>query len=264
MMEKKLALLEQETVALVDPCGYNVTIRQQTGDDDDIISNVADNDGGVSLDKFLAAIIVEQDYFPELTRLTYKNIPDLKLCSKYFILLASRVFSLGNILKFQYNWPEHGEVDYVEDLDNYIWNYKEVSEFPHDAGSPLYFPFRIKPHPHGQSRDMEFSIANGKTFRFKFQDGHSEKYIMGLADDQITKNQELLSRNLEFKYEGKWFKVENFKQFTAREMQQIRNIINTNDPTIDLVTEIINPYKKSEKVLYPLVASPDFFYPREI
>lgn len=252
-----------DKVELTAPSGHVYTIRQQTGEDDDILSNANDSSKGISINKFIAAIIVDQDLKPG-KKLDHNDILDMKLCDKYFLLIASRIFSLGNLLKFSYEWPGYPPVEYIEDLDNYVFDYSKASDFPFDIDHPLYNQYRIKPHPEGKSTHKEFSLPSGKKFRFQFQNGRSELYILKLNEMELSKNHELIARNLEMFHENQWLKVFNFKPFTAREMLLIRKEVEESDPNIELVTDIINPNDTSNRIKYPLVASTDFFFPREI
>ena len=128
---EKLHELFGETITLTTPSGYKVVLRQQTGDDDDIISSANLAQDGTSINKFVAGIVVDTD-FNSNGRLTLEDILKMKLSDKYFILFSSRIFSLGQIINFNYEWPTTPEypnptepVEYSEDLSKYIWEYGE-------------------------------------------------------------------------------------------------------------------------------------------
>lgn len=260
---EKLKLQDLENVEIITPSGYSFTIRQQTGDDDDIISNAADSKTGMGVNNFIAAITIAQDFKPGSNYITGKDVKKLKLCDKHFLLIASRIFSLGNTLNFMYEWHGHPAIEYTENLDNYVWDYGR-DDFPNDPNDPAYFKYRIKPHPMGKATQHEFTTTRGNKIKFNFHNGDSEAYLIKLPEEVLSKNQELIARGIQVFYEGAWALVENFSMFTAREMVEIRKEVERVDPGLELVTDIVNPFDPEEKIQYPLVASVDFFYPREI
>ena len=95
-------------------------------------------------------------------------------------------------------------------------------------------------------------------------DGHSEKWEMDLTNDRQSINASLLSRGIELQLtKDNWVKIQNFKQFTPREMMQIRKDVEDHDPITLLITTLEHPHT-GEIVDYPVVASSDFFFPREV
>lgn len=265
---EKLQELFGETISLTTPSGYKVVLRQQTGDDDDIISNASLSQDGTSINKFVASIVVDTD-FNVTGRLSLEDILKMKLCDKYFILLSSRIFSLGQFLNFTYEWPttpEHpvslGPVEYTEDLSRYIWEYG-IKPFPLNPSDPDYFKHRIKPHRSGKATEKEIVTSSGKKLRYTFMNGEGERYLLKLPPELESKNQELFARNLQLWLNDKWVKVENFKNFNPTDMAEIRKDIREEDPVNELTTELENP-TTHEKIPYLIVGTQDFFFPREI
>jgi len=262
MDPKKLVEGNLDTIELTVPSGYKVTIRQQTGDDDDIATSTQYIAKNENLNRFVQAIIVSTE-FSNGKQLSLDNILDMKLRDKYFIVISSRIFSLGPILKFEYEWPDGTVAEYEEDLTNYIWDYSlPIGEFPF-KGHELYNPYRLKPHPRGNDLDMEFTISTGKVFKFTFINGIGENYLMTLPIDQLSKNAELKARDLRFQMKDQWVKVQNFKTFTAREMMEIRKNVFDIDEVVEVLTEIPHP-RTGETVQYPVIGNSDFLFPREL
>jgi hypothetical protein len=259
---EKLHELYGETVSLMTPSGFSVVIRQQNGDDDDVITNASTASDGTSINKFIAAIIVDSDITPKGT-LSLPEVLEMKLCDKYFILLASRIFSLGQILKFDFQWENiSGVTPYEEDLSKYIWDYA-AGKFPLKPDDEGYFEYRIKPHAFQKDKTRELVTRSGKKLKYSFVNGNGEKYLMNLPEESQSKNQELLARELYWWLEDRWTKVQNFRSFTPMDMADLRNDVNENDPTINLVTDLENPVTHV-KIQYPIVGTTDFFFPREI
>jgi len=257
---EKLKQTYGEVLELLTPSGNVVRLRQQTGEDDDIISNAADSIDGSSFANFISTIVVDSD-ITELGTLTTKDVLDLKLADKYFILISSRIFSIGQIVKFEYIWEgDKYPIPYEEDLGLYIWDYKK--KFP-EVGDEDYYPFRIKPYNKGKEKSRKITLSTEKKIHYKYNNGYSERYLMSLPSQEQTKNQELIARDIELEINNKWVKIESFKSFTPLEMMEIRNDVEKNDPVMDIFSELIHPIKKT-KTLFAIIGSADFFFPREI
>lgn len=247
----------------ISPSGFSFVLREQNGDDDDTISNAKGVMEGISSARFLSDIVVKTNYTSS-GKLTVEDAMALKLCDKYFLILASRIFSIGQYLKFTYEWPDiEKPIEYEEDLLKYIWDYgDEKKPFPKEEDEN-YYGFRIKPHEHGKDRSMEITLESQKVIKFDFMNSNGELYQMNLKEDQTSKNAELKSRNLSQKIGDQWVKVESFKNFSPRDMMEIRNNVFENDPILELYTEIEHP--TTGKIEYlPILGTSDFFFPREV
>jgi len=261
---EKLTEAYGDVQTLTTPSGHMVTIREQTGEDDDILSNAKGVIDGTSTNKFIAGIVVQTD-LTENGKMNLDTARNLKLCDKYFIMIASRIFSIGQTLKFTYEWPEPKglEVDYEEDLGLYIWEYhNEAMPFPGPEDEE-YYKYRIKQHPHGKDESRKITLASGKKVRYNFMNGVAEKYLMELPQDRQSVNAELFSRGVAQEINKAWVPVQNFKGFTPNDMRELRNDIKANDPDLALITELYHPVDGS-RVDYLIVGTNDFFYPREI
>jgi len=245
------------------PSGFFVMIREQDGNDDGILSNVSLNKESSAINTFIQDIVVwaENGQSPD-GRLTSDQVLELRLKDKYFILMSSRIFSLGPILKFQYDWGgDQEQVPYEEDLMNFIWDYSRP--FP-DPESKDY-PFKaIKPYNEPISvTHIKRTLSTGKVVQFKYMDGYSEQYLIKLPEFKVDVNSRLVARDLQLQINEEWVKVENFKVFKSREMMELRNMIEEVDEQFDGVIDLVNPYNQ-DTVKQFLIRIPDFFYPREI
>lgn len=260
---EKLKQVYGDILTLTTPSGYEVTIRQQTGEDDDVLSNAKGTEDGSSSNKFIQGIVIHTN----ITTNGKFNLDDavaLKLCDKYFIMIASRIFSIGQVLKFEYQWDDLKVLTaYEEDLSLFIWEYGNTDKpFP-ELGSSEYFKYRIAPHKFGKDKDRELTLTSEKLIRYTFMNGSGERYLMQLPLDQQSVNAELRSRGLELKVGKNWVKVQSFKNFTPIDMMEIRKDVEDNDITTNLASELEHP-KTGKKIEFPIVASTDFFYPRAI
>lgn len=256
---------------LLLPCGNKVTIREQNGNDDDIISSF--NKGEIEsnpFNRFVASLIVKHDFpFTKNEKLSINDVLQIPLRSKYFIIIASRIFSIGETLIFEWDWKNGDKpVEYEDNLSDYLWDY-EIT-FP-EPGDPLYHKERIKPYTKRKEEgvdaehifDRVFELNSGKIVKFNLMNGKGENYLLKLPIEKRSANAELKARDLSIWIEDKYIKIETFKGFTSREMAEIRRVVDSQDSVFDGLTTIENPYSGEESQL-PLLHIPDFFFPREI
>ena len=264
-MEANIAKLTEafgEVKELISPSGFTFIIREQNGNDDDVLSKGSGVMDGTSANRFVQGIVVYTD-MTETGKLSLQDVEQMKVCDKYFLMIASRIFSIGQIVKFEYIWNDLKKpIGYEEDLSLYIWEYGK-SDFPFDPDSEDYFPYRIKPHKYGRETSLEHVLSSGKKIKFDFMNGTGEKYLMKLPEQEVSKNQELIARNLQQYVNNQWVKVSNFGNFNATDMREIRNCVFENDPILEIYSELEHPIS-GEKVNHPIIATPDFFFPRQI
>lgn len=253
-------------IDLLLPSGLTVTIREQNGNDDDVLSSQSKDDlDSNGINRFVAGIIMKNDFPFAKTqgKITDKEVLKMPLRDKYFIVVSSRVFSLGNLLKFEWDW-QNGElpIAYEDDLSLYLWDYKK--EFPKE-GEDNYFKERIKPYTNVSNDNpvREFTLTSGKTIRYKLLNGESENFLLKLPLEKRTVNAGLKARKLQLFVEDDWLDVVNFSSFNPREMAEIRRDIEQYDSQFDGITTIENP-NTGQTLDIPLMNIPDFFFPREI
>ena len=239
------------------PSGHKYSIREQNGEDEDILSNPVDAKNLMNLTKFIVAIVVDTD-FTKSGKLTVKDALDMPMLDRYCILLQSRIFSLGSELVIPYQWPDSKvPIEYEEDLNNYLLeSYTDVpSEEELDSK-----PYAVPMYPNATNlKDLTFPIGEGKNISFDCFTASGEQYLLGLSEDKRTRNAELIARNLRLEVNGKYEKVTNFSMFSVREMAAIRKLVASYDPVFQGVTELTNP-NTGETLMYPVMASPNFFF----
>lgn len=253
------------------PSGRKVEIREQNGNDDDILSNPNDATSGANISKFISAIVTKAYWKPDSNpRLSVQEARELLLRDRFCIIFNSRIHSIGETMKFSFDWGDDpvkgGKFEYEEDLSRYIWDYEQnfPNEYIEDSNgnnmrNPEYDDQRIKPYPVDSYDYQELNLHTGKKLRFKLFNGESQEYMLRLPDDAMTKNVELKARGLQVYDNGDWLKADNFSMFTSREMSEIRTIVNLLDESYNPVTEIEHPGTK-QTMAYPIMYGKDFFY----
>lgn len=257
-------VVQGKTTKFYLPDGHWVEIREQNGDDDDILSNPVLAQNAHHLNVFVAGIVVNSDLTPN-GKLQPKDVMNMKIRSKYAILFKSRIFSLGDKCEFEYDWGKDngGIATYEDDLNRYLWDYSKPDTFPHSPLDEGYDKYRIVPYLNGQAAVVQEELTSGKVIRYEYINGHSERFLLELKPEASTKNAELLARNLEEKVKNEWVKVESFRYFSPKDMQEIRESVKINDPNFNPMMDIENP-KTGRVIEFPIIAASDFFYPGEI
>ena len=247
------------TTKFKTPSLFEVTIREQDGNDDEIISKMKNATDGSAVNKFVASIIIDSSLNPG-HRLTHNDILKWKNKDKYYVLFKSRIFSLGAELIYKYKCTKENcgkESTYEEDLSRYDRDFNKP-----DKDTDTGFIGQVTAYPNGEQTQAELQLSSGKKIRYKYLNGLSEKKLLEMNKEEISKNTELVVRDIEWHFEEKWQKLSNFKVFTAREMGEIRKHIKENDLPFDAISECTCPFCHNTDRI-SLMAQPDFFFPAE-
>ena len=249
------------TFQFIAPSGYSYTIREENGEDEEILSNPADAKGLMNITKFIASIVVDTDYTTR-RKLSIQDALDMPLLDRYTILFQSRIFSLGEEVEFQYVWPgESVPTYYSQDLREMLLDYskditeEEINEKPNAI--PFY-PAREACLELG-FKGYTHTLESGKQVKFDLMDGNAEKYLVTMPFEKQTRNSDLLARNLMLLVGEKWERVERFNLCSIKDMAEIREIVSTIDPVFTGVTDIENP-RTGEKAKYSIIGAPRFFF----
>lgn len=258
-MENTNPVIALRTKDLILPSGRKVTIREQNGEDDEVLSNASAAEEGMSINNFISVIVVKDSKTGG--KLTPDDVLAMRLRDKYYILIAARIFSLGDTLRFTYKWPDMDKpTPYMENLNIFIWDFHKP--FP-DMESDEYKESYIKPYMVDELHHIQ-TLSTGKIIRWDYADGYSEKFLLELSHTDRTKNSELYARRLSIKHGEEFIEVKTFKSFSPKEMLEIRREIELLDGSAEMSTEIPHPQKKGVSLMHPIIASEDFFYPQVI
>ena len=244
------------------PSGYEVTIREQNGEDDDILSNPVEARSLRNISRFIAGLVVRTN----MTATGVLSVDDahaMPSLDRYCILIESRIFSIGNTMEFSHDWVDMDgrkrNVEYEVDLrEEFLFDYSKAPSAEELNSKESALPF----YPEPMVRELEFTTTSGKTLKFHLMNAESEQYLLSLPEDKMTKNQELIARNLQLKVGDKFEKVTNFKMFSMKDMVEIRSFVKGHDPIFQGTTTIMDPV--THQVMdVPIIGIDSFFYPRE-
>lgn len=244
----------------IAPSGAKYVIREQNGNDDDILSNPVTSRNLMNISNFISAIVVEQGFYPGKKTLSPEDALNLPANDRYAILINSRIHSIGNILEFTHDWGDTlGKVEYELDLNEFVFN-KPLQYITEEELNSK--PEAIPLYPEGTcQRVIE---VNDKEFRIGVLTGKGEQYLIELPADKRTKNQELIARGLEMAVKDKYEKVTNFSMFSLKEMRTLRKEIAAIDPIFSGNVKITHPSNPAIIDYVNILAIPGFFWPEEI
>lgn len=241
----KFGEFEMETFTAPD--GKKYTIREQNGEDEDVLSKVSKTDMLAPIHNFLSRVIVEPNLSPYA-------VEKLKNRVKYYILLRSRIFSLGHVIAFEHTFKNDPIPTLMEqDLTEFIWDFDDADPFPKNPSEMI-----IKPYPKDAEDYFLFELSSGVECRMQYANGIAEKKVLAIPEKDLSINVEILARGFEIKREGEWIAIENFKTFTSRQMGEIREQIRKNDPDFTGIVEVSN----GDKIEFVnILTTRDFFFP---
>jgi hypothetical protein len=255
-----------KTATTMCPSGRVFLVREQNGNDDDLISNPVARKDLSNYDNFLLAVCLKEMVGDQEKPVTMSTITNLLSNDRTHLLFFSRIHTLGNEMKFTFDWgpdPDRGgKFPYTEGLSQYLHDY--TKDFP-NKGDEGYFKYKIPPYPENAYEPKEFTTSYGKVLRFSLYNRNSEKYTLKLDPEQMTTNAQLKAMELSLKGEGNtWQRIENFAMFPKKEMLEIHKLVaNISNTQYMPMTEITHP-KTNEVIEFPILASEDFFFPTEV
>lgn len=262
--------IQLRKMAFTLPSGYSCEIREQNGEDEEVLSNPANIKNFMNINEFIAGIVTHTD-FTASGKLLVQDVMKLPLLDRAVILINSRIFSLGEELEFNYKWPrpenskEQAEFTYTQNLRDYIFEDYGVKpdeeELKAKPDAVPYYLLEEDENNQGKIKltDHKFTLSSGKEIMWDVATVESEQYLMKLGLDNISRNKDLIARNLRLNVEGNWEKVQNFKLFSVRDMAEMRKEILASDPSFMGTTDIEDPITHS-KTQISILTVPTFFY----
>ena len=256
-----MELIKPLETSFIAPDGLQLTIRETNGEDESVLSKVANTNDNSSFPKFVSNICtsVNGDRKP-----TVAEVSNWKAKNVYYTLLKSRLHSLGKEVTFRLNCSEPSctycrtkhPITFEEDLSTYDW---DLSKAPPTKDEPGYSKVRISPYPTSNEHHT-FTVASGRKYRFKYKTFALELKGLALPQDTIDINTPLVLRELEIESASGWSKVLHFLAIPSREMSEIRKEVQEQDPDWDATSEATCPgcgtiYRTN------IFTQPNFFFP---
>lgn len=258
---EKLEIFKGQQLTFTTPSGVPVTIREQSAQDDDLLSalsgNVQDRILG-NMNKFIAQI-VQENGFNNKNHLTVEEVENLKLKDKHYILLKSRIHSIGEDLDFEH-------ICQNEDCNHkYPVSINLTKTFDADLSRPLKeqetTEYTITPYPKGTDSHFEITLSSGLRLRLEYLTGKGEIFMLRAFENKnITGNTELLARNLSYWDGQEWKLLKSLNVFSKRDSIEIRKQLKGIDEQFNGGVATTCP-KCGNEAFLPFTTLPDFFFP---
>jgi hypothetical protein len=231
------------------PDNQIVTLRERNGDDEDVLSKVEDFQKGTGIPKFLAGLI-------QGNKLTWQEVQKWKVRNKYYLMYKERMANFGSVVEWEHEFVDGTKVMFEEDIARFDRNFTEKLDPEADIVEG-----QIVPYPIGYDK-IEGKTSSGKKYRCDYLTGEGEIRTLDKTVNTLSINERLRVRNFELQMaDGTWKLVEKFSMLTAREMSEIRTLVDDNDPMFDLRVTVRNPKDGTpEEVSMFQLAT--FFFPR--
>ena len=247
---------DTQTETFSTPSGFSVTIRETNGQDDAIFSNLKDQREQKALNNYLSNVILDLDGNQTVKP---NDILKLRVRDKYYILYKIRRLSLGDEVEWLHRFDDGEEVNMVENLDKYDWDYSEG--MPPLKGEDGYNPLLAAKY--NEEPYVRFKLSSGHIVQFNYMTGLEEKSVLGVNEDTLNINYRLIVRKFQLLQDindeqGSY--IENFQMFPSRIMAEIRARLDTYDSEFILRSNVEHP-KTGVVTVISLFAVPDFFYP---
>lgn len=260
--EPQFELYQGRDLTFTSPSGHVFTIREQNGDDDETLTSIDGDkkeENIKNLNLFLSSIIRENTVNNK-KHLTIDEVNELKLKDKYYILLKSRLHSIGNNLRFGARCPKKDckhETIFKEDLTKYD---TDLSTYNPEAEK---YKYQITPYPAGKDLTKTLTLSSGRKVRYTYLNVGAEYGIS--KQDKISQNSELYARSLAL-YNPQTQQYEtlgSFNVFSKKDMIELGKEIEDNDQQFMMFMEL-ECQKCGFKWEVPFLYLKDFFFPGEI
>ena len=247
-----MELAKSRTLDVVAPDGITYTLREQNGNDDDVLSTLGDARNNTSLDKFLSGVIVGPK------KLSWEEIhKTMGSATKYYLVMRSRIFTHGSIVTFKHKFEDGTIQEFEEDLTIFD---RDLSKEPKEDEVENPEIDRIQRYPEIPFRLTQALVIGEKKIRYQLMTSEVEAVTMGIPRENISKNDELRARKLTQLIDTRELVIQNFRDFSASDMKAIWAHIRENDINFSLVTKVQTKDKKSTEYT-SLLTVPEFFFP---
>lgn len=268
----ELTVFQGQTLEFKLPSGAIAIIREHSASDDDILSsshkgkNVTENFLG-NLNRYVAAILQNKPYEPESkSKPTIKDVEQLRLKDKHYIIFKSRIFAIGEILDMTYtcnNESCKAKEEYDVDLTQYDrdlnLSYSELVDSMDDD------KLCIMPYKEDYTNPtFTVNLSSGKTVTFEYLNGEGENYVLEQSKrNSLVSSSDIISRKPKVEVNGSLHEVKNVNIFSKKDKIEITKAIKDLDSQFPMSVLITCDHCGTQQYI-PLITVQDFFFPEEI
>lgn len=243
--------ISANTLQVTLPSGRKVTIRESNGHDEGVLSEMKTN-SDEAIPKFISSILQGE------SKQTYAEVIKWKARDVYYLLLKSRIHSLGNIVEFKHQCQNK---DCIKCKRKETVTFEEdLNELDFDFSNPEAKPNTLAPLPYpADASDFRVQLPSNrvvsllyKTYEMEYLQQQMDKSAANINAPSLIRELTLLGNPPE--------KIKNFAIFTSREMAEIRKATTTLDKDWNPMSTITCPVCETEYNI-PILLVPDFFFP---
>lgn len=239
---KPFDAFQGETITFTSPSGKSITIREMTGDDEDIVTRRGDAKTGKNLENLVAALVVSP-------KVTSEEVGEWRVRDKYYTVFQAIKLTHGPTLRFTHEFSDGSTVAFEEDLDIYDLgheNEQSCKTYIQD-GDPHIFEV----------------LDKGKRYQFGFYHLTSkmESALLTVPQEEMSLNDMLRDRKFFEVKEGSHLTIENFRVYSARVLAKIRSEIMRVDGDWRALITLVNPATKNSETI-SIFSIDEFFFPK--
>lgn len=249
---EKLEVFKGTELSFILPSNESITIREQSAADDDVLSAATRGSTVIdAINNFIMGIVTE---YKGKKGITQDDVLNMKLKDKHFILLKTRIHSIGSTVEFDHKCDSCGqESHWEEDLAQYDADFSSPKE-THGEKAP-------KPYDVGSGPHFEITLSSGKKFRLYYLNGKGEKKILqAMKNGTLSKNVELFSRDIHIEVQGEWTPISSVNILSKREGVELSKAVAEKDTQFLLGADVVCPSCGHTEFL-PFTTISDFFFP---
>lgn len=270
--QNELALFQGQTFEFVLPSGAIAVIREHSATDDDILTTTtkgkteAENFLG-NLNRYVAAILLNKPYEPESSaKPTVKDVENLRLKDKHYIIFKSRILSIGETLEMTHTCSNEqckAKEEYEIDLSAYDrelgMSHEELAELVDDD------KLCITPYPEDYTNPtFEVLVPSGKTVTLEYLNGQGENYVLEQSKrNNLVASSDIISRRPRVDVGGTPHEVKNVNIFSKKDKVAISKAIKQHDSQFPMSVLVTCEHCGTQRYI-PLITIQDFFFPEEM
>lgn len=270
--KNELTVFQGQTFEVVLPSGAIAVIREHSAADDDILTvrskaKTPAEDFIGNMNKYVAAILQNKPYEPESSaKPTLKDVENLRLKDKHYIIFQSRILSIGETLEIEHTCSDETcKVKEIYEID--LKEYDRDLTLPIEELKELQDEDKlcIMPYPKGyQESTFEVRLSSGKTVILEYLNGHGENFVLQQNKrNDLKASSEIISRRPKIEVDGTLHEIKNVNIFSKRDKVEISKAIKENDQQFAMSAIITCDHCGNIEYL-PLITLQDFFFPEEM
>lgn len=249
---EKLEVFKGTELSFTLPSNDQITIREQSAADDDVLSAATRGSTVIdTINNFVMGIVTE---YRGKKGITKDEVLSMKLRDKHFILLKTRMHSIGPIVEFDHKCDSCGQESHWEE---------DLTQYDADFSSPVetHGPKAPKPYEPDSGPQFEIELSSGKRFRLYYLNGRGEKKILqAMKNGTLSKNVELFSRDIHIEVQGEWTPISSVNILSKREGVELSKAVAEKDAQFLLGSDVVCPNCNHQEFL-PFTTISDFFFP---